>query len=178
VEIVDGANQGRFALSDSAGQYQIANALAGSFSVRAHLDAYDDVTKTVTLNTNVSLPLTLNPTARSLTETFAGSISGGDPAGTCGSPCKIFSVPIHNIGTLVATLTWTSSDDAHLMIQLYNADTNRLLAQSPITLSDTSTSTRESVSSSIPSPGNYELRVVAWQIARITAFTVTTTHIN
>lgn len=178
VEIVDGANQGRFALTDGSGQYQIANVLAGSFNVRAHLDTYDDVIKAVTLNTNMSLALTLNPTPRSISETFTGSVSGGDPAGNCGSPCRIFAVPIHNTGTLQATLTWASADDAHLMLQLYSSDTNRVLAQSPITPSDTSTSTRETVSSAITAPGNYELRVVAWQIARITSFTVTTTHIN
>jgi hypothetical protein len=178
VEIIDGANQGKFALTDSTGQYQITSVLGGSFNVRAHLDSYDDVTKLVTLNTNMTLALALNPTARSVAETFTGTISGGDPTGNCGSPCKTFVVPIHNTGTLQATLTWGSSDDAHLMLQLYNADTNRVLAQSPLTPSDGSTSTRETVSSAITAAGNYELRVVAWQIARITAFTVTTTHIN
>lgn len=178
VEIIDGANQGKFALTDGAGLYQITSVLAGSFKVRAHLDTYDDVTKSVTLNTSTSLAFALNPTPRAITETFTGTISGGDPPGSCGSPCKVFAVPIHNTGTLQATLTWASSDDAHLMLQLYSADTNRVLAQSPLTPSDGSTSTRETISSAITASGNYELRVVAWQIARITAFTVTTTHIN
>ncbi len=178
VEIIDGANQGKFSLTDSKGQYQITTVLAGSFNVRASLDGYDNTTKLITLNANTTLAFALNPTPRQITETFTGTISGGDPTGACGSPCKVFAIPIHNAGTVQAALTWTSTDDARLLLQLYSADANRVLAQSPLTPSDTSTSTRETISATVTVAGNYELRVVAWQIARITPFTVTTTHIN
>ncbi len=178
IEITDGANQGKFALTDSSGQYQITNLQAGSFNVRASLDGYDTTTKPVTVNTDSTLAFALNPTPRQITEAFSGTISGGDPTGTCGWPCKSFAIPIHNSGTVQAIVTWTTTDDARLLLQLYNADTNRVLAQSPLTPSDTSTSTRETISASLTSPGNYELRVVAWQIARITSFSIATTHIN
>jgi hypothetical protein len=178
VEIIDGANQGKFSLTNGSGQYQITDVLAGTFNVRASLTNYDSSTKSLTINTNATLSFALNPTSRQINETFTATISGGDPAGNCGSPCKTFAIPIHNTGTVQATLAWTSVDDARLLLQLYNADTNRVVAQSPITPSDTSTSTRETVSAVITAPGNYELRVIAWQIARITSFSVTTSHVN
>jgi len=178
VEILNGDNHGKYTLTDASGQYHLTNLVPGSFNVRASMSGYQNTTWPITVSSDQTLSFLLNPTPQQISETFAGSIGAGDPAGSCGSPCKTFAIAIHNTGALQATLSWGSAADAHLLLQLFDADANRVLAQSPLTPSDTSTSTSETVSVNITTAANYELRVVGWQITRATSFTVTTTHIN
>jgi hypothetical protein len=174
VEIVDGPNAGKFATTDAAGAYQIANLSPGTWSMRASLASYDDTTKTVTVTGNTTLNLALNPTLKSTTETFKQQISLTDqPCSGVGARCQVLEIPLHNTGTLDAKLTWDVLLGSHLRLQLYSEDTGTVLVQV-----DGTTPASLSFSAAVTTPGNYQLRVVALLVTVNTPFTLTTTHTN
>ncbi len=171
LEVADGANKGKYALTDATGKYQIADVQTATFSVRATMAGYSDATKQVVLAGNSTLDFALVPTLQQLTETKSGKISGGDPACYSGNPCQVFDLPLHNTGALTAKLTW--SNDAYLGLQLYSVDTSRVLADASVP--DVRT---QSISANMSAPGNYQLRVIAYRVSTITSFTIETTHTN
>ncbi len=185
VQILDGPNQGRSATTDSNGQYQITALLAGTGSVRAHAANYDDATtNSVTIGNDTPLSFMLNPTAKQIHEDIVSDISGGGPStcylqgGTTPFPCRLFPVPLHNPGPLQASVAWQSTNDAIFVLQLYNGDADQVISQAPVVPSDTSTATILNLSAAISTPGNYQLRVVAFRISKTVIFTLTTTHMN
>lgn len=62
VEIVDGANQGKFATTGSDGRYQISGVVNGGYTVRASLAGYTTAMLPVGINGNTTLDFRLDPT--------------------------------------------------------------------------------------------------------------------
>ncbi len=184
VQVVDGANQGQSATTDSSGQYQLTDLVAGTFSVKAHHDNYDDVTSSVTIQNDATLAFSLNPTSKEVREVFDSNVSGGGPStcqlqgGTTPFPCRVFPLALHNTGPLAAALGWATTDEAIFVLQLYNDDTDQVVSQSPVTPSDTNTSTLLTLNATMSAAGNYQLRVIAWRISSTVSFELITTHPN
>ena len=173
VAVVDGANAGKTATADSAGNYQITNVVAGAFNVKASASGYQDATRPVTVSANTTLTIALNPTPRTVTTERAGTVSGGDTPcsdGTSEKGCKILTLDIHNPGTLEATLEW-EIPATDLDLTLWRGNT--LLADSRDEFS-----LRELVSSSIVSGATYELRVTYYAGSVITPYKLRVTHPN
>lgn len=173
VTFIDGSNAGKSAVADGAGNYRITNVLAGGFSVRASAAGYEDSTRSVTITGDAALTFTLNPTPKMMTTTRNDNLSGGDTTcsdGTFTKPCRTVALPIHNPGTLSASLDWdVSSSD--LDLTLWRGST--LIAESKL-----ANGRHEAVSSSIPSGASYELRVTYYGGSVITPFRLTVTHPN
>lgn len=173
VAFVDGANAGKTATADSAGNYQITNVLAGAFTVRAGAAGYQEATRPVTISADTSLTIALNPTPRNVTTDSSGTVSGGDTPcsdGTSEKGCKILMLDIHNPGTLEATLEW-ENPTTDLDLTLWRGTT--LLADSRDEFS-----LREVVSSSIVTGATYELRVTYYAGSVITPYKLRVTHPN
>lgn len=63
VEIVDGANQGKFAVTGADGRYQITGVVNGGYTVRASLAGYTTSLLPVGINGNTTLDFRLDPTS-------------------------------------------------------------------------------------------------------------------
>jgi hypothetical protein len=63
VEIIDGANQGKFGISDASGRYSIPGVVNGGYTVTATLTGYTPVALPVGINGNTTLDFRLNPIA-------------------------------------------------------------------------------------------------------------------
>lgn len=63
VEIIDGANQGKFAMTDANGRYSIAGVVNGGYTVTAQLAGYTAAALPVGINGNTTLDFRLNPIA-------------------------------------------------------------------------------------------------------------------
>jgi hypothetical protein len=63
VQVVDSANAGRVATTDSSGHYSLPGLTAGSFSVRTSADGYQTLERSVTLSSDMRLDLRLRPLA-------------------------------------------------------------------------------------------------------------------
>ena len=174
VAFVDGgANAGKTATADAAGNYQITNVVPGAFTVRASAPGYQDATRPVTVSANTSLTIALNPTPRTVTIEPEGTVSGGDTPcsdGTSDKGCKILTLEIHNPGTLEATLEW-ENPTTDLDLTLWRGTT--LLADSRDEFS-----LKEVVSSSIVTGATYELHVTYYAGSVITPYKLIVTHPN
>lgn len=169
VELMDGVNQGRFAVADASGRYELTGAAAGSFSIHATQAGYTDVTQQVTISANTTLNFALVPTPATLWRSFYGQISGTSPVCYQNYPCQVFNLAVHNTGPVVATLPWNDSwngSGASLGLQLYNADTGQLLASS---------TTDQELSAQIQAAGNYQLRVVGLTVPSTLSFRLNAT---
>ncbi len=178
VEFADGVNQGKTALTDSSGRYQIIGAETGTFNVRATIAGYNDQTKQVAISGNLTLDFALVPTPQQITKTYSNwQISPGDPLCSLNNgpalPCQAFDIPLHNAGLLDATVQRLNIADPTLTLQLFWVDGNRILAES----AGTGTA-YPFVSANMSTPGNYQLRVLASGISTITTFTLLTHHPN
>jgi hypothetical protein len=173
VAFVDGANAGKTATADGAGNYLIANVLAGAFNVRASAAGYQDATRPVTINGDTSLTIPLNPTVRTLTTERTGTVSGGDTPcsdGTADKGCKILTLDIHNTGTLEATLEW-ENPTSDLDLTLWRGTTLLADSRGEFVL-------KETVSSSIVTGATYELHVTYYAGSVITPYKLRVTHPN
>jgi Carboxypeptidase regulatory-like domain len=168
VDLTDPANQGRFATTDSAGQYQITQVPAGTYTVRATLGGYVDLTKQVTVSANTSLDFALVPTPTNTWFKRFGEIT--PTTARCAGetrPCQVFVLPpVHNTGPFETTVLWTGAD-ASFALQLFNADTGLVVASA-----STGTPGEQYLYTQIQAPGNYQLRVVALNISESVALTV------
>ena len=173
VAFVDGANAGKTATADGAGNYLIANVLAGAFNIRASAAGYQDATRPVTITADTSLTIALNPTAQTLTTERTGTVSGGDTQCSDGSElkgCKILTLDIHNTGTLEATLEW-ENPTSDLDLTLWRGTTLLADSRGEFVL-------KETVSSSIVTGATYELHVTYYAGSVITPYKLRVTHPN
>lgn len=157
IEFTDSSNQGRFAITDASGRYQITLVPPGTYNLRATLAGYVESTKQVAVNTDAIADFALAPTPISTWFTRTGSITGTNAACYDNRPCEIFALPpVHNSGPLYATLLWNNLA-AVLALQLYNVDTGQVVFSASSTAGQTSLY----LGTQIQAPGNYQLRVVA-----------------
>jgi hypothetical protein len=137
---------------------------------------------TVAPSTAVSTAVTA-PTSSRVTETFTGTISGGDatscvwdgvpPYEVTNVPCSVFPVTAGAGGALMASLTF-SADQSLLRFRLYDPAQHVTIANG--TLQTGSFPTYQQVLSSNVQPGTYELQVSVITSSLITPFTVIVAH--
>jgi hypothetical protein len=179
VTIADGANAGKSTTTDSGGNFSLASLTAGGFTVNVSAPGYQARGIGVSLTTSSTQAFSLSPNAQTLTETFTGSISGGDARCTGGDgtftdkACKVITLHVHNPGNLVATLDWSPSGSAaDLDLSLFRAGTTTAIVRS------TGVTSQETVSTSLTAGFDYELHVTYYAGSSITAYTLRVTHPN
>ncbi len=160
VELMEGVNQGKFALADASGHYEITGAAAGTFAVRATQPGYVDSTHQVAISGNTTLNFALVPTPAILwrPDPFVAQISSTSPICYQTYPCQTLGLAIHNPGPVVATLLWDGTA-TYLGLQLFNADTGQVLASSAIP-----GQANQFLSVQVETPGNYQLRIVGFAV--------------
>jgi hypothetical protein len=122
-------------------------------------------------------------TSSRVTETFTGTISGGDrtscvwdgvpPHEVTNVPCSVFPVTAGAGGALMASLTF-GADQSLLRFRLYDPVQHETVANG--TLQTDSFPTYQQVLSSNIQPGTYELQVSVITSSLITPFTVIVAH--
>ncbi len=177
-----------FAASVTAGS--VAPGTTASIAVGFTPTAVGDCSGSITVTANqtagaTTIPISASgvaPPAVPITETFSGTISGGDRtscvrlAGTFAltdAPCSVFTITSASVGRLDATLTF-NRNDALLSLDLYDVTQGRVVATGALDTSKFPTYS-ENLSSNV-SPGRYELHVTVTSSSQIAAFTITTTH--
>jgi len=179
ITIADGPNAGRTAITDSAGAFLFSGLQQSGFTVNAAAPGYAPTSRSVTLTSNQTIAFGLFPNARSMSETFTGTISGGDAACSGGDgtyrdkPCKVITIPVHNAGAIDATLTWSPGSVADLDLSLFSQGSTSAIARST-----SATGASEHVSSNLSGGSTYELHVTYYGGSNITNYTVTVTHMN
>lgn len=83
VSVLDGANVGKAAITDSSGRYNLTGLSAGGFSIRVRLDGFEDSIRAVTLTTAGSADVKMSKSQISLSGALSGSFvytSNSDPS--------------------------------------------------------------------------------------------------
>jgi hypothetical protein len=109
-------------------------------------------------------------TPTTITQTIAGSVSGGDAPCSDGifvKPCRVYGFRLTSAGALFATLS--SAESADLDLSLFRG--SQLIASSR------GVRNSEAVSANL-SPSDYELRVTYYSGSTIANFTLTVTRPN
>jgi hypothetical protein len=177
VMVMDGANAGKSATADGAGNYSMTGLTAGTFTVGVSAAGYQSVSRSVTLSSNSTQNFTVNPNPATISDNFTGTISGGDATCSGGDgifttvPCKVITMQVHNAGQLTATLDWSPNRVADLDLSLFRGST--MIARSA-----TATGGRESVSANLTAGFTYELHVTYYTGSAITTYTVAVSHPN
>lgn len=114
VTIADGANAGKSATADGAGNFTLSNLQAGGFTVNVAASGYQSKSVPVTLNASISQTFQLAPVFQLLDNQIDDEVNGGSPIcpdffTTSRNPCKAYPLPVHNAGRITAVLTWTGS---------------------------------------------------------------------
>jgi Carboxypeptidase regulatory-like domain len=91
------------------GVYTISGLHAGRFRATVSADGFVGVTREVTVGSDNTIDFQLLPVAVSKSVTVSNQLNDG--GGTCSDgaqarPCHIVALPVHNRGSIDATLTW------------------------------------------------------------------------
>lgn len=167
VRLIDGPNAGAQVVTGADGSFIFTGLTQADFNVTATLDGYQSATVGVSLTANRTITLRLNPNPETITQTFTGQISGGDPPCSDGlftKPCKRINLPVHNSGTIDGQLEWTGGCN-DLDLSLWSIGGSR-----PIASSDGVTG-REHVSANV-SGGGYEFRITYYDGCTIANYTL------
>jgi hypothetical protein len=128
ITILDGLNAGRSATTDANGAFQLASLHAGSFTIRTRAADYVESSQPLTLGSDQSVAIELDPVFQILTSTKNEALGGGVacpgywdvPSGA--SPCSAeYVVNVHHDGSLTAALTWAGSNDVMLVLDLFRS---------------------------------------------------------
>jgi carboxypeptidase family protein len=157
VRVADGPDAGRMAITDSFGFYRLAGLQPGRFTVAVSADGFIEGKEVIAAHSNTKLDVVLTPVPRTVTHTSTGSIAAGD--GTCSDgmspkPCRILMVPVHNDGSVSATLTWVCANGADLDLTLFKTGEQR-----PIARSNGSGAGPEQVTAVVSGGSTYEFRM-------------------
>lgn len=172
--ISEGVNAGRTARADASGFYTFFGLKSASFTIRVSADGFMPRSESVNVTMDRTLDFQLPPVAQTMTVTSTLDIGPGD--GTCSDsvsmkPCRILSLPVHNAGTIAATLHWTPNDVADLDLTLFEKGKT-----TPILRSMANGSLPERIEVAVEGGAQYELRVTYRFGTARTDYTVSVTY--
>jgi hypothetical protein len=189
VVIVDGPNAGKLTTTDSSGNYNFTRLQQSGFTITASANGYIRGAQGVTLTSNQARSFQLLPVPVTISETLTGEVSASDPVQCLGRVlglpfdlhCWTQSLPIHNAGTVSATLTWNYSprDGARLGIEVYDPATATIINES----SESYPFGTAQLSTNVFAGKNYQWRVMylsfnGYASTQPVRFTIATTHPN
>lgn len=133
VTVKDGPTTGPSAVTDSLGFYSITGLKTGRITMSVTADRYVGVAEPLNVTADTTSNFELMPEPETKAFTFTGEIDG--TVGTCRdgaamTPCLIYVFPVHNAGTLDATLRWTPDPDAELDLALFQTPVAAPIARS------------------------------------------------
>jgi hypothetical protein len=99
--VVDGPAAGKSTTTTENGEFAFST-VKGLLTVQASKDGYEAQTLTVDVAGPQTLRFTLKPLPREVGETLTPAMGAA-----CSEPCRrVYALPIHNDGTMSASLTW------------------------------------------------------------------------
>jgi hypothetical protein len=174
--VVTIADSSRMAVTNSVGFYTIAGLPSAEFTINVSADGYVATSRRLATTGNTTTDFQLRPVPATLTHTSSGSISG--PDGTCSDgvamkPCRILAIPVHNTGSIEATLSWESISPADLDLSVFQTGASTPLARSALT-----GTMQEQVTANVTVGGTYELRITHSSGVDTVTYTLTITYPN
>lgn len=118
------------------GVYSIPSLKPGRYEATVSAIGFVTAKRTLTMPADAATDFALLPVPASMSDTFENQISDTD--GTCSDgtqqrPCRIVAIPIHNAGTIDATLTWKPAAPAVLSVTLFQKGQAEPVARSTST---------------------------------------------
>ena len=160
VTITDGANSWSSEKTyggAAQGVYSIPSLRPGRYDASVSAPGFVTVTRPITIPADAATDFSLLPMPETLTDTFEYQISDGD--GTCSDgtqekPCRIAAIPIHNAGTIDATLTWRSASPVVVNVTLFQKG-----QREPLARSTPNGASGQHLAANVPGGALYELRI-------------------
>jgi hypothetical protein len=171
-----GLNAGKQAVTNPYGYYSISDLQPGAFTIAIQADGYVGESQGVNIRTDMTSNFQLTPTPEMMTDALPGNIGNDD--GTCSDsvgmkPCRIIVIPIHNPGTIDATLTWTRGNAIDLDLTLFETG-----IPTPLARSATPGAAPERIVTSVATGATYEFRITYSAGVGRTDFTLRVTRPN
>jgi carboxypeptidase family protein len=118
------------------GTYAIPSLKPGRYEATVAANGFVTARRTLTMPADAATDFPLLPVPTTMSDTFENQISDTD--GTCSDgtqprPCRIVAIPIHNAGTIDATLTWKPAAPAVLSVTLFQKGQAEPIARSTST---------------------------------------------
>jgi hypothetical protein len=140
------------------GEYTISGLHIGQFRATVSADGFVGVTQDIGVGPDSTNDFRLLPVP--VTKSITLSDRLGDHDGTCSDgvqprPCHIIAVPVHNSGSIEATLTWQGATEAVLNLLLFEKD-----GPTPLIQSTPADAAREEIASAVPGGAVYEIRII------------------
>jgi len=158
------------------GLYSIAALRPGRYEAVVSAPGYVSATRALTIPADAATDFLLLPVPQTITDTFEYQISDGD--GTCSDgtqerPCRIGAIPIHNAGTINATLTWRAASPVVLNVTLFQKG-----QREPLARSTSSGANGQHVVANVPGGAVYELRITYASGTGPASYTMQVVHQN
>jgi hypothetical protein len=179
VTLDDGVNRWQSAKTTGGvgrGEYTISGLHAGQFRATIAADGFVSVTEDITVGSDSTNDFRLLPVP--VTKSITLSDRLGDHDGTCSDgvqpkPCHIIAVPVHNPGSIEATLTWQGATQAVLNLLLFEKD-----GRAPLIQSTQVDGARQEMASAVPGGAVYEIRIIYASGAGTAAYSLRVSYPN
>jgi hypothetical protein len=139
------------------GTYSIADLPSGHYRATVTADGFVNVTREINLTSDTTTDFPMLPVAVTKDLAVAGDLKSTD--GTCSDgtalkPCHVIAIPVHNTGSIDATLTWRAASPVSLNVTLFKSGDQR-----PLASSTSNGSANERISAPLAGGALYELRI-------------------
>jgi hypothetical protein len=158
------------------GMYSISGLHAGRYRATVSADGFLGLTEEITVTPEAIRDFQLLPVPETRSLTLSDRLSDQD--GTCSDgvqprPCHVVAIPVHNAGSIEATLTWQGGAQPVLTMRLFEKN-----SPAPLQESAPVAAAREQIAAPIPGGAVYEIRIVYMTGAGPAAYSLRVSYPN